>query len=122
MQIATNALWCCYNSILSKVKSKDFKTVISDDCWVNEVQEEIHKFNRIEVWELSPPPDCAVIIAHKWIFKVKLDVHDVVLNTRQGLLLRDIIKRKALILRNLSHRFFVLKLSQYFSPMLQVRT
>ena len=47
--------------------------------------------------ELVLPPDYAMIIALKWIFKVKLVEHDVALINRQGLLLRDIGLRKALI-------------------------
>ncbi|GJV92436.1 ribonuclease H-like domain-containing protein [Tanacetum coccineum] len=37
------------------------------------MQEEIHDVDRLDVWELVPPPDCAMIIALKWIYKVKLD-------------------------------------------------
>ncbi|GJW29479.1 retrovirus-related pol polyprotein from transposon TNT 1-94 [Tanacetum coccineum] len=33
-QLATNALWCLYNSVLSKVKPKNFKSAITEDCWV----------------------------------------------------------------------------------------
>ncbi|GKD74986.1 hypothetical protein Tco_1333268 [Tanacetum coccineum] len=32
-QLATDTLWCLYNSVLSKVKPKDFKSVITEDCW-----------------------------------------------------------------------------------------
>ena len=103
-QLDTHALWCFYNSVLSKVEPKDFKTAISDDCWFNAMQDEIHEIYRLELWELVPPPDCAMIIALKRICKVKLDERDVVLKKRQGLLLRDIVKRKAFILRNLSHQ------------------
>ncbi|GJW63400.1 retrovirus-related pol polyprotein from transposon TNT 1-94 [Tanacetum coccineum] len=37
------------------------------------MQDEIHEFDRLDVWELVPPPDSAMIIALKWIYKVKLD-------------------------------------------------
>ncbi|GKG12934.1 retrovirus-related pol polyprotein from transposon TNT 1-94, partial [Tanacetum coccineum] len=37
------------------------------------MQEELHEFERLEVWELVPPPDKAFIISLKWIYKVKLD-------------------------------------------------
>ncbi|GKC57843.1 retrovirus-related pol polyprotein from transposon TNT 1-94 [Tanacetum coccineum] len=37
------------------------------------MQDEIHEFDRLDIWELVPPPDCAMIIALKWIYKVKLD-------------------------------------------------
>nr|GEZ94837.1 integrase, catalytic region, zinc finger, CCHC-type, peptidase aspartic, catalytic [Tanacetum cinerariifolium] len=32
-QLVTNALWCFYNSVLSKVKPKNFKSAIIEDCW-----------------------------------------------------------------------------------------
>ncbi|GJR89834.1 integrase, catalytic region, zinc finger, CCHC-type containing protein [Tanacetum coccineum] len=31
-QIATDALWCFYNSVLSKVKPKNFKSPVTEDC------------------------------------------------------------------------------------------
>ncbi|GJX60280.1 hypothetical protein Tco_0291670 [Tanacetum coccineum] len=37
------------------------------------MQEELHKFERLEVWELVPSPDKAFVISLKWIYKVKLD-------------------------------------------------
>ncbi|GJW92273.1 retrovirus-related pol polyprotein from transposon TNT 1-94 [Tanacetum coccineum] len=37
------------------------------------MQDEIHEFDRLQVWELVPQPDCVMIIALKWIYKVKLD-------------------------------------------------
>ncbi|GJY17806.1 hypothetical protein Tco_0389297 [Tanacetum coccineum] len=37
------------------------------------VREELHEFERLEVWELVPLPDKAFIITLKWIYKVKLD-------------------------------------------------
>ncbi|GKE85679.1 retrovirus-related pol polyprotein from transposon TNT 1-94, partial [Tanacetum coccineum] len=35
--------------------------------------EEIHEFERLEVWELVPCPDRIMLIKMKWIFKVKKD-------------------------------------------------
>ncbi|GKG26466.1 hypothetical protein Tco_0402169, partial [Tanacetum coccineum] len=37
------------------------------------MQEELHEFERLEVWECVPPPDKAFVITLKWIYKVKLD-------------------------------------------------
>nr|GEY50359.1 integrase, catalytic region, zinc finger, CCHC-type, peptidase aspartic, catalytic [Tanacetum cinerariifolium] len=31
-QLASDALWCCYHTELSKVKPKNFKTTITEDC------------------------------------------------------------------------------------------
>ncbi|GJU00788.1 copia protein [Tanacetum coccineum] len=47
-QLATNALWCLYNSVLSKVKLKNFKSTITEDCWFQAMQDEIHEFDRLQ--------------------------------------------------------------------------
>ncbi|GJR04488.1 gag-pol polyprotein [Tanacetum coccineum] len=84
-QLATDALWCFYNSVLSKVEPKNFRSAVSEDCWFQSMQDEIHEFNRLDVWELVPPLDCAMIIALKWIYKVKLDEYGDVLKNKARL-------------------------------------
>ncbi|GJW98994.1 retrovirus-related pol polyprotein from transposon TNT 1-94 [Tanacetum coccineum] len=81
-QLATDALWCLYNSVLSKVEPKNFKSDVTEDCWFLAMKDEIHEFDRLDVWELVPPPDCAMIIALKWIYKVKLDEYGDVLKNK----------------------------------------
>ncbi|GKB59983.1 retrovirus-related pol polyprotein from transposon TNT 1-94 [Tanacetum coccineum] len=49
------------------------------------MQDEIHEFYRLDVWKLVPPPDCAMIIALKWIYKVKLDEYGGVLKNKARL-------------------------------------
>ncbi|GJR82941.1 retrovirus-related pol polyprotein from transposon TNT 1-94 [Tanacetum coccineum] len=58
-QLETNSLWCLYNSI--------------------------HKFDRLQVWELVPRLDCVMIITLKWIYKVKLDEYGDVLKNKARL-------------------------------------
>nr|GFA92592.1 retrovirus-related Pol polyprotein from transposon TNT 1-94 [Tanacetum cinerariifolium] len=43
----------------------NFKFTIIEDCWFQAMQDEIHEFDRLQVWELVPQPDCAMIIALK---------------------------------------------------------
>ncbi|GKD26124.1 retrovirus-related pol polyprotein from transposon TNT 1-94, partial [Tanacetum coccineum] len=46
-QLATDALWCLYNYVLSKVEAKNFKSAITEDCWFQAIQDEIHEFDRL---------------------------------------------------------------------------
>ncbi|GKG04731.1 hypothetical protein Tco_0315118, partial [Tanacetum coccineum] len=80
--LATDALWCLYNSVLSKFKPKNFKSAITEDYWFQAMQDEIHKFDRLQVWELVPQLDYVMIIALKWIYKVKLDEYGDVLKNK----------------------------------------
>nr|GEU49024.1 hypothetical protein [Tanacetum cinerariifolium] len=84
-QLVTDALWCFYNSVLSKVKPKNFKSAITEDWWFQAMQDEIHEFDRLQVWELVPRPDCVIIIALKWIYKIKLDEYGDVLKNKATL-------------------------------------
>ncbi|GKB33310.1 retrovirus-related pol polyprotein from transposon TNT 1-94 [Tanacetum coccineum] len=52
-QLATDALWCLYNSVLLKVEPKNFKSAITEDCWFQAMQDEIHEFDRLQVWEVA---------------------------------------------------------------------
>nr|GEU62421.1 copia protein [Tanacetum cinerariifolium] len=47
-QLSTNALWCLYSSVLSKVEPKNFKSAITKDCWFQAMQDEIHKFDQLQ--------------------------------------------------------------------------
>ncbi|GJY93348.1 retrovirus-related pol polyprotein from transposon TNT 1-94 [Tanacetum coccineum] len=48
-QLATDALWCLYNSVLSKVEPKNFKLAITKDCWFQAMQDEIYEFDRLTI-------------------------------------------------------------------------
>nr|GEV18791.1 retrovirus-related Pol polyprotein from transposon TNT 1-94 [Tanacetum cinerariifolium] len=67
------------------IKPKNFKSAITEDCWFQSMQDEIHEFDPLQVWELVPQPDCVMIIALKWIYKVKLDEYSDVLKNKARL-------------------------------------
>ncbi|GJW36174.1 retrovirus-related pol polyprotein from transposon TNT 1-94 [Tanacetum coccineum] len=60
------------------------------------MQEEIHEFDRLQVWELVPPPDCALVIALKWIYKVKLDEHGDVLKNKAHLVAKGYLQEEGI--------------------------
>ncbi|GJT84393.1 putative ribonuclease H-like domain-containing protein [Tanacetum coccineum] len=50
-QLASDALWCCFHTELSKVEPKNFKMVVIEDCWFQAMQDEIYEFDRLELDE-----------------------------------------------------------------------
>ncbi|GJZ24296.1 retrovirus-related pol polyprotein from transposon TNT 1-94 [Tanacetum coccineum] len=52
---------------------------------IDAIQEEIHEFERLEVWELVPCPDNVFLIKLKWIYKVKTDESGGVLKNKARL-------------------------------------
>nr|GEU43123.1 hypothetical protein [Tanacetum cinerariifolium] len=67
------------------VKPKNFKESMLEPSWIEAMQEEIHKFERLQVWELVPCPDLVMLIKLNWIFKVKKDEFRGVLKNKSRL-------------------------------------
>ncbi|GJV82887.1 hypothetical protein Tco_1522785 [Tanacetum coccineum] len=55
---------------------------VIEDCWFQAMQDEIHEFDHLEVWELVSRPIYVMVIALKWIYKVKLDEYGDVLKNK----------------------------------------
>nr|GFC15969.1 hypothetical protein [Tanacetum cinerariifolium] len=73
LELHEQALFCYYDAFLTSVEPKTYKEALTQACWIEAMQEELHEFERLEVWELVPRPDKVMMITLKWIYKVKLD-------------------------------------------------
>ncbi|GKC36263.1 retrovirus-related pol polyprotein from transposon TNT 1-94 [Tanacetum coccineum] len=58
---------------------------MTEPSWIDAMQEEIHEFERLEVWELVPCLDNVFLIKLKWIYKVKTDESGGVLKNKAQL-------------------------------------
>ncbi|GJW35640.1 retrovirus-related pol polyprotein from transposon TNT 1-94, partial [Tanacetum coccineum] len=56
---------------LEHLEPKNFKQAMTEPPWIDAMQEEIHEFERLKVWELVPCLDNVFLIKLKWIYKVK---------------------------------------------------
>ncbi|GJY81680.1 retrovirus-related pol polyprotein from transposon TNT 1-94 [Tanacetum coccineum] len=79
------------------IKPENFKSAITEDYWFQAMQDEIHEFDQLQVWELVPQPDYVMIIALKWIYKVKLDEYGDVLKNKTGLVAKGYTTRGGII-------------------------
>ncbi|GJR37388.1 retrovirus-related pol polyprotein from transposon TNT 1-94 [Tanacetum coccineum] len=84
-QLQTDAMWCYFDAFLTSVEPKNFKQAMTEPSWIDAMQEEIHEFQRLEVWELVPCPDKVLLIKLKWIYKVKTDEFGGVLKNKARL-------------------------------------
>ncbi|GJX04015.1 retrovirus-related pol polyprotein from transposon TNT 1-94 [Tanacetum coccineum] len=73
------------DNVIGNPSRLNFKSTVTEDCWFQAMQDEIHEFDRIQVWELVLRPDCVMIIDLKWIYKVKLDKYGDVLKNKARL-------------------------------------
>ncbi|PNX91661.1 hypothetical protein L195_g047794, partial [Trifolium pratense] len=71
-EVVTNS---CF---VSKIESKNVKEVLTDEFWIEAMQDELTQFRRSDVWDLVPRPNCVNVIGTKWVFKNKSDENGVV--------------------------------------------
>ncbi|GJR20774.1 retrovirus-related pol polyprotein from transposon TNT 1-94 [Tanacetum coccineum] len=88
LQLHKQALFCYYDTFLTVVKPKTYKDALTQACWIKAMQEELNKFERLEVRELAPLPDKVMMITLKWIYKVKLDEQGGILKNKAQLVAR----------------------------------
>nr|GFB50672.1 hypothetical protein [Tanacetum cinerariifolium] len=88
LQLHEQALFCYYDAFMASVEPKTYKEALTQACWIEAMQEELHEFERLEVWELVPRPDKVMVITLKWIYKVKLDELGGILKTKARLVAR----------------------------------
>ncbi|GJZ76594.1 retrovirus-related pol polyprotein from transposon TNT 1-94 [Tanacetum coccineum] len=72
-------------NFLENVEPKNFKEAVQYPCWIDTIQEEIHKFERLVVWEHVPAPSHSLVIGLKWVYKIKLDAYGEVLKNKARL-------------------------------------
>ncbi|GJX83245.1 retrovirus-related pol polyprotein from transposon TNT 1-94 [Tanacetum coccineum] len=88
LQLHEQALFCYYDAFLTSVEPKNYKEALTQACWIEAMQEELHELECLKVWELVPPPDKAFVISFKWIYKVKLDELGGILKNKARLVAR----------------------------------
>nr|GFC03152.1 retrovirus-related Pol polyprotein from transposon TNT 1-94 [Tanacetum cinerariifolium] len=49
-QLRTDAMWCFFNVFISHVEPKNYKQALEHSRWIEAMQEEIHEFERLDVW------------------------------------------------------------------------
>nr|GFA98142.1 Gag-Pol polyprotein [Tanacetum cinerariifolium] len=57
-QIESDAEMCMFALTVSRTKPKNIKEAMADSAWIESMQEELHQFDRLDVWELVDRPLC----------------------------------------------------------------
>ncbi|GJS68023.1 DNA helicase [Tanacetum coccineum] len=88
VRLYEQALFCYYDAFLTSVEPKNYKDALTQACWIEAMQEELHEFEHLEVWELVPHPDKVMVITLKWIYKVKFDEMGGIIKNKARLVVR----------------------------------
>ncbi|GJR81721.1 retrovirus-related pol polyprotein from transposon TNT 1-94 [Tanacetum coccineum] len=76
---------CMFALTVSIVEPKNIKEAMADSAWIEAVQEELHQFDRLQVWELVDKPFGKNVIKLKWLWKNKKDEDQTVIRNKARL-------------------------------------
>ncbi|GJT44405.1 gag-pol polyprotein [Tanacetum coccineum] len=80
----------------SQTKPKNIKEVMADSAWIKAMQEELHQFDRLDVWELVNRPLCKNVINMKWIWKNKRDEENTVIRNKARLVAKGYAQKEGI--------------------------
>ncbi|GJY02814.1 retrovirus-related pol polyprotein from transposon TNT 1-94 [Tanacetum coccineum] len=116
-QLATDLVMCMFALIMSKAEPKNIKEEMADHAWIEAMQEELHQFDRLRVWELIDKPFKKTVIGSKWLWKNKKDEDECFISLTNPRCTK-IIKKRVLTLKNLLHQSLDWNLFRFSLPTL----
>ncbi|GJX25334.1 retrovirus-related pol polyprotein from transposon TNT 1-94 [Tanacetum coccineum] len=84
-QLATDPEMCMFALTVSIVEPKNIKEAMADSAWIEAMQDELHQFDRLNVWELVDKPFGKMVIKLKWLWKNKKDEDQTVIRNKARL-------------------------------------
>nr|GFA28113.1 hypothetical protein [Tanacetum cinerariifolium] len=81
-QLEIDGKMCMFTLTVSRTEPKNIKEAMDNFAWIEAMQEELHQFNRLDVWELVDKPLCKNVINMKWLWKNKRDEENIVIHNK----------------------------------------
>nr|GEZ70351.1 retrovirus-related Pol polyprotein from transposon TNT 1-94 [Tanacetum cinerariifolium] len=93
-QLESDAEMCMFALTVSRTKPKNIKEAMADSAWIESMLEELHQFDRLDVWELVDRPLCTNVINLKWLWKNKHDEENTVIQNKSRLVAKGYVQKE----------------------------
>nr|GFC10446.1 Gag-Pol polyprotein [Tanacetum cinerariifolium] len=93
-QLESDAKMCMFALTVSRPEPKNIKEAMTDSAWIESMQEELHQFDRLDVWELVDRPLCTNVINLKWLWKNKRDEENTVIRNKSRLVAKGYAQKE----------------------------
>nr|GEV86315.1 Gag-Pol polyprotein [Tanacetum cinerariifolium] len=93
-QLELDAEMCMFALTVSRIEPKNIKEAMADSAWIESMQEELHQFDRLDVWELVDRPLCTNVINLKWLWKNKRDEENTVIRNKYRLVAKGYVQKE----------------------------
>nr|GEX54652.1 retrovirus-related Pol polyprotein from transposon TNT 1-94 [Tanacetum cinerariifolium] len=95
-QLATNPKTCMFALTVSTTEPKNIKEAMADSAWIEAMQEELHQFDKLQVWELVDKPFGKSVIRLKWLWKNKKDEDQTVIRNKARLVAKGYAQKEGI--------------------------
>nr|GEZ38577.1 hypothetical protein [Tanacetum cinerariifolium] len=93
-QLESDAEMCMLVLTMSRTEPKNIKEAMTDSAWIESMQEELHQFDRLDVWELVDRLLCINVINLKWLWKNKHDEENTVIRNKSRLVAKGYAQKE----------------------------
>nr|GEZ90343.1 hypothetical protein [Tanacetum cinerariifolium]GFA22132.1 hypothetical protein [Tanacetum cinerariifolium] len=93
-QLESDAEMCMFALTVSRTEPKNIKEAMADSALIESMEEELHQFDRLEVWELVDRPLCTNVINLKWLWKNKRDEENTVISNKSRLVAKGYAQKE----------------------------
>nr|GFB83687.1 Gag-Pol polyprotein [Tanacetum cinerariifolium] len=93
-QLESDAEMCMFAFTVSQTEPKNIKEAMANLAWIESMQEELHQFDRLDVWELVDRPLCTNVINLKWLWKNKHDEENTVIRNKSRLVAKGYAQKE----------------------------
>nr|GEX04081.1 Gag-Pol polyprotein [Tanacetum cinerariifolium] len=93
-QLESDGEMCMFALTMSQTEPKNIKETMANSAWIESMQEELHQFDRLDVWELVDRPLCKNIIYMKWLWKNKHDEENTVIQNKSHLVAKGYAQKE----------------------------
>nr|GEX56768.1 hypothetical protein [Tanacetum cinerariifolium] len=87
---------CMFALTVNQTEPKNIKEAMADSAWIESMQEELHQFDRLDVWELVDRPLCKNVINMKWLWKNKRDEENTVIRNKSRLVAKGYAQKEGI--------------------------
>nr|GEV36707.1 retrovirus-related Pol polyprotein from transposon TNT 1-94 [Tanacetum cinerariifolium] len=95
-QLESDGKMCMFTLTVSRTESKNIKEAMADSAWIESMREELHQFDRLDVWELVDRPLCKNVINMKWLWKNKRDEENTVIRNKSRLVAKGYAQKEGI--------------------------
>ncbi|GKD15194.1 retrovirus-related pol polyprotein from transposon TNT 1-94 [Tanacetum coccineum] len=95
-QLSTDPEMCMFALAVSMAEPTNIKEAMAGHAWIEAMQEELHQFGRLKVWELVDKPFGKTVIKLKWLWKNKKDEDNPVIRNKTRLVAKVYLREEGI--------------------------